>query len=356
MPFNGSGVYSFPSLPGSFNPAISGQQATPADWNTLAADITANGLSNVICKDGQTVITANIPLAGFKLTGVGSGTAQTDAVNVSQLQSGAGVYAADTGAVNVITLAPSPVITAYAVGQLFRFKANHTNTIAGVTAAVSGLTAGSVVWPDGSALIAGDIVIGGQYQIAISAVAVGVPTFHLQTPPQIFATQAQANNTTAVATTAYVDRVAVQQVQKLVTGAVATGTTTTPVDDTPPQKTEGDEYMTLAITPKSATSKLVFEIVWNGANSLPGGNTLVCALFQDTSNDALAAVPMFFGTDVMAQIALNFEMTSGTTSATTFKVRVGAGAASTTTFNGVSGGRLLGGVLASSIIITEIGI
>ena len=107
MPFNGSGVYSFPSLLGSFNPAISGQQATPADWNTLAADITANGLSNAICKDGQTVITANIPLAGFKLTGVGSGTAQTDAVNVSQLQSGAGIYAADTGAVNVITLAPS---------------------------------------------------------------------------------------------------------------------------------------------------------------------------------------------------------------------------------------------------------
>ncbi|HXJ72736.1 MAG TPA: hypothetical protein VNM37_07775, partial [Candidatus Dormibacteraeota bacterium] len=287
MPFNGSGVYSFPSLPGSFNPAISGQQATPTDWNTLAADLTANGLSNTICKDGQTVVTANIPFAGFKLTGVGSGTAQTDAVNVSQLQGGAGVYAADTGAVNVITLAPSPVITAYAVGQLFRFKANHTNTTTTPTAAVSGLTAGTIVMPDGSALVAGAIVIGGQYQIAVSNVTTGTPTFQLETVS--IPTLAQANNTVAPANTAYVDRVAVQQVVVTQTGAVATGTTLIPLDDTIPQKTEGDEYMTLAITPKSATSKLVIEITLCASQNIAGSNNVIVALFQDAGNDALAA-------------------------------------------------------------------
>ena len=47
-------------------------------------------------------------------------------------------------------------------------------------------------------------------------------------------------------------------------------------------------------------------------------------------------------------------MTSGTTSATTFKVRGGSGAASTTTFNGSAGSAFMGGALASSIVIREV--
>jgi hypothetical protein len=47
-------------------------------------------------------------------------------------------------------------------------------------------------------------------------------------------------------------------------------------------------------------------------------------------------------------------MTSGTTSATTFKVRAGANAAGTTTFNGTAGARLFGGVMASSMVIREV--
>ena len=45
---------------------------------------------------------------------------------------------------------------------------------------------------------------------------------------------------------------------------------------------------------------------------------------------------------------------SGTTSATTFKVRAGGNSASTITLNGANGGRRLGGALSSSITITEI--
>ena len=44
------------------------------------------------------------------------------------------------------------------------------------------------------------------------------------------------------------------------TGAVATGTTQIPSDDTIPQNTEGDEYMTLAFTPNSATSTLIIQV------------------------------------------------------------------------------------------------
>ena len=41
----------------------------------------ATGLANCITKDGQTTVTANIPLNGFKLTGIGDATAATDALN-----------------------------------------------------------------------------------------------------------------------------------------------------------------------------------------------------------------------------------------------------------------------------------
>jgi hypothetical protein len=179
------------------------------------------------------------------------------------------------------------------------------------------------------------------------------PTF---TGTPLSTTAAQATNNTQIATTAYVDRVAVQQVVSTITGAVATGTTVIPFDDTIPQNTEGDQYMTLAITPKSATSKLVINVVWCGSHN-GGATTLIVALFQDSTANALAVTDNTIGnTNYLTTIPLNYTMTSGTTSATTFKVRVGGNAAGTTTFNGQNGARSFGGVMASSIVITEIGV
>jgi hypothetical protein len=45
------------------------------------------------------------------------------------------------------------------------------------------------------------------------------------------------------------------QVQRTDTGVVATGTTLIPFDNTPPQNTEGDQYMSQAITPSSAAER-----------------------------------------------------------------------------------------------------
>lgn len=41
----------------------------------------ADGLSNTICKDGQTVISSNIPFNGKKITNLGNATQDTDALN-----------------------------------------------------------------------------------------------------------------------------------------------------------------------------------------------------------------------------------------------------------------------------------
>ena len=138
------------------------------------------------------------------------------------------------------------------------------------------------------------------------------------------------------------------------TGAVATGTTTIPFDDTIPQITEGDQYMSLSITPQSATSKLIIEVIAVVCNSA-NNNMFVC-LFQDSAANALAVnMTTISAANGIVSIPLRHTMTSGTTSATTFKVRVGGNGAGTTTFNGSNAGtRLVGGAMASSIVIREV--
>ena len=150
-------------------------------------------------------------------------------------------------------------------------------------------------------------------------------------------------------------RKGVVQVVNTQTGAVATGTTILPIDDTIPQNTEGDEYMTLAITPADTANRLLIEVVWQGGHSTTT-TTMVAALFQDTTADALvAAIASKDGSaNAMSQITLSYEMAAGTVSSTTFKVRAGTSAAGTTTFNGQIAARRFGGTLISSITITEI--
>jgi hypothetical protein len=138
------------------------------------------------------------------------------------------------------------------------------------------------------------------------------------------------------------------------TGAVATGTGLIPHDDTIPQITEGDEYMTCSITPKSATSKLIIEVIANLAST--GNVVFVCALFRDSVANALAAVRQDTPYAV-SSLCMSFRhvMTSGTTSPIIFRVRAGGnGGAYTTTFNGTAGARIFGGVMASSIVICEV--
>lgn len=150
------------------------------------------------------------------------------------------------------------------------------------------------------------------------------------------------------------DTGAVVQVVNYQTGAVATGTTTIPLDDTIPQITEGTEFMTLAITPTSASNILQIDVVFNGSNSV-GAGTLIAALFQDSTANAIACcAQVMANSSVMTHIRFSYRMTAGTTSSTTFRVRAGFSTAATVTFNGATSARLFGGALASSITITEI--
>jgi hypothetical protein len=145
----------------------------------------------------------------------------------------------------------------------------------------------------------------------------------------------------------------VVQVQRTQTGAVATGTTTIPFDDTIPQNTEGDQYMSQPITPRSAANVLRTDV--NGFWSSSAAVRLSAALFQDSTANALAAGSNSINaTTDDRPIAFRHDMLAATTSATTLKVRAGGSGAGTTTFNGISAGRIFGGVYASSLNIAEV--
>lgn len=147
-----------------------------------------------------------------------------------------------------------------------------------------------------------------------------------------------------------------QMVQSIVT-ASSTGTTTIPLDDTIPQNTEGDQVTTVSITPKYTTSRLVIRGWCHYANDTSAATREVLALFQDSTAGALAAGVKSRTSgenDLIQCVRVEHEMAAGTTSSTTFKIRVGASSASTTRINGEGASRILGGVLNSGIIVYEV--
>jgi len=194
------------------------------------------------------------------------------------------------------------------------------------------------------------IVVSGQSDVVADA---ATDTLTLVAGTNITLTTDASTDSVTIASSGGTSKIV--QIVNTQTGAVATGTTVIPFDNTIPQNTEGNEYMTFAITPTSATNKLKIDVVLFATSN--AANWVTAALFQDSTANALAAISSYENVGGgNGPIMLSHYMTAGTTSATTFKVRAGrdASAGTTVTFNGQSGGRIFGGVMASSITITEI--
>jgi hypothetical protein len=158
---------------------VSGTTIESAQVDANNSDI-EDALTASIAKDGQTVPTANLPMGGFKHTGVGAASALTHYARADQVVGSVLDYAADTGTATAYTIAPTPGISAYVVGQRFAFKATNANSGADPTLAVNGLTAGIVYWPNGASLIAGEIPASALVEVIVATVTTGTPTFHLQ--------------------------------------------------------------------------------------------------------------------------------------------------------------------------------
>lgn len=146
----------------------------------------------------------------------------------------------------------------------------------------------------------------------------------------------------------------VVQVVETVSSAVSTGSSQIPQDDTIPQNTEGDEYISASITPFNSNNKLLveFEGLFSGSAS---GVFIAAALFQDNLSDALAAtIVASSNINQAAPTRLSHTVSAGGTSATTFKIRAGGEAATVVTFNGQAGNRIFGSMNKSRLRIIEL--
>jgi hypothetical protein len=157
LPYNGSGsfgrLYSFvqDKANGIF-----------IDSTRMDNEITgvATGLSNVICRDGQTTLTADIPWNGKKITGYGTTnapSARSDVPQIGQVQDAKFNWVVAGGTADAITATYAPVITALVDGQECRFRATAANATTTPTFSPNGLTAHTITKLGGAALVAGDI-------------------------------------------------------------------------------------------------------------------------------------------------------------------------------------------------------
>lgn len=258
---------------------------------------------------------------------VSDATALTGVPAVQQVNSGELVYVADTGVADAYIATFVPAFTAYTTGMRTLVKIANANLTTTPVIDFNGLGDKTIKkGAAGIALVAGDLPAGYFAEFIYDGT-----DMILQNP----------------ATSGLV-------VQTVYTpfSEVATGTTVIPIDDSIPQNTEGDEYMTRAITPTDANNILEIEMTVVIAHSVSNAS-LVHALFQDSTADALAAVAITKTSGGVETTTWKHEMVAGTTSSTTFKLRSGSSSAGTTTFNGLTGARLMGGVMESSMTIRE---
>ena len=219
MSYNGSGLFQINS---TGQPVVANTLIEAATFNAFTADV-ATGLSTAIANDGQTTITANLPMAGFKHTGVGDANARTQYTSAGQTQDGKLNWVDGGGTADAITATYSPAITALVDGQLCYVRATAANATTTPTFSPNGLTARTIVKGSGAALVAGDIP-GDQAEIIlrydlantrwallnpyIPALATTATTVSTTVESGATGTtQAAGDNSTKIATTAYADRV-----------------------------------------------------------------------------------------------------------------------------------------------------
>ncbi|HET8687590.1 MAG TPA: hypothetical protein VFM18_13140 [Methanosarcina sp.] len=199
MARNGSGTYSLPAG----NPVVTGTTIQSTWANTTLSDI-ATALTQSLSQDGQTPVTANLPMGGFKLTGLAAGTTAGDSVRYEQFASPPAIGGTAAAAGSFTTLSASSTVS----GTGFSTYLASPPAIGGTApAAVTGTTVSATAQFSGPGTgltgTAASLSIGGNAATATSATSVTTTIASGATGT----TQAAGDNSTKIATTAYVDRV-----------------------------------------------------------------------------------------------------------------------------------------------------
>lgn len=157
MPFNGGGV--FLRVRKWANDAAANIPIR-ADYHDSEDDNLASGLSQCITKDGQTTITANLPMATYRHTNVGAATTSTQYARYDQVSSGRANWAIAGGSGDALTASFSPSIGSPIDGQEINIRLSGNNTGTAITIAVDGGTALSIKNPNGDSFEPGNFYAG----------------------------------------------------------------------------------------------------------------------------------------------------------------------------------------------------
>jgi hypothetical protein len=140
------------------NPVVTETVISSTTFNATLSDVGA-ALTQSVSKDGQTTMTANQNMGGFRHTNIDVATARNQYAAASQVQDSSFNYVNAVSGTDTITGTLSPAITAYATG--LRLTLIPLNNNAGAaTLALNGLAAKAIVKQNAAVLVAGDLVAG----------------------------------------------------------------------------------------------------------------------------------------------------------------------------------------------------
>lgn len=132
-------------------------------------------------------------------------------------------------------------------------------------------------------------------------------------------------------------------------------TTAIPFDATIPQNTEGDEILTVTITPFYANSKIRVMVSSSGGNNSAGQNSI--AIFKDSDVNAVAASIVHIVAAGTAESAFNrtFILDAGDKAERTYSLRMGPASGTLEINRGATTANLFGaGTLQTIMTVEEI--
>lgn len=151
MARNGLGTHVLPAG----QPVVSGTTISSTVFNAFASDV-SNALTTSLATDGQTPMTANLPMGNNKITGLASGTLATDALSLGQLAapSGSGLMGLNATLNYAVGTIGAIIVDSIRDVRMFPWLAKGdgaTDDTAAIQAAINSLGArgGDILLPSG---------------------------------------------------------------------------------------------------------------------------------------------------------------------------------------------------------------
>lgn len=155
---------------GTFNRLYNWQADKAANINIRAdrmdaeMDGFATGLSTCVTKDGQTQITHNLPMSGFRHTGVANAQSSNDYAAAGQVRDGTLCSGTSAGSVNAYTFVRTIPASSYVTGTVVYLTVPATNTTS-ATLNLDNIAAKYIKKGGTTDLVAGDMVSGTVYPL-----------------------------------------------------------------------------------------------------------------------------------------------------------------------------------------------